>query len=68
MSRAPFLRQLGIILVDRARYESHDTLVAALDPEVPTGVDLYFVRAGAKGVLRDEARLEMKVMKILNSV
>ncbi len=70
MSRPHFLRQLGAALVDRVRRgERHEEILADLSPEVPSGVDLYFVRRGARDALgRGRAQLEAKVLRLLNSV
>ena len=70
MSRPLFLRQLGAALVDRVRRgERQEAILADLNPEVPTGVDLYFVRRGARDTLgKGRAQLEARVLRLLNSV
>jgi len=70
MSRPQFLRQLGAALVDRVRRnERHEDVLADLTPPVPTGVDLYFVRRGARDALgRGRPQLEARVFRLLNSV
>ena len=70
MSRPQFLRQLGAAVVDRVRRgERNERILADLKPEVPSGVDLYFVRRGAREALWGKgAQLEVSVLRLLNSV
>lgn len=64
------LRQIGAALVDRVRRgERQEVILADLRPSVPTGVDLYFVRRGAKDALKGgRPQLEARVYRLLNSV
>ncbi len=71
-SRAPFLLQLGASLLDRVRRgETHERILASVQSEVPTGVDLYFVRRGARtasAATGRDARLRDRVLRILDCV
>lgn len=75
MYRAPILKAFGISLVDRVRRaERNESIMSDLRTMTPTGVDLFFVKRGAKEALkgvgneRARAQLEVRVFRLLNSV